>query len=130
MINKDRIVPVTATDLISMYGLIVKAMLNAADDGTVEPINAVDSEGNFELSEAFEENTVGIASEPVSSFDFGSEVSTAAVYFVPSYDYTGFTVNGVPATLAEGSAEVVADGSTLYMAGLANGTVTIMQMGF
>lgn len=120
MINNDRIVPSTAIDLISLYGLIIKiagTTLTAVDAETVD--------GQFVVSSAA--NAL-IASEPVKSLDFTSDVSSATVYFVPAYDYDGFSVNGTKVT-TEG-ADVYADGKTLYTATLATGAVTIAKVGF
>lgn len=129
MINANRIVPVTATDLISLYGLIARVYCSAEDYDLVA-IDATDDEGNFELTEALAESTSGICSEPVATFDFGEDVSAASVYFVPAYDYAGFTIDGSAATIAAGSADVDADGSTLYMATLSSGSVSIRKFSF
>lgn len=124
MINTDRIVPIQAVDLISMYGLILKVA-----GTTLTVANATDTDGNFELEEAPESGSV-ICSEPVSTFDFDSDVSAATVYFVPAYDYAGFTIGGAAATIADNNVEVEADGRTLYLATLSSSTVTITQVGF
>lgn len=119
MINKDRIVQITNCDLISMYGLILKQTnetLAAVDSGTVD--------GQFEITEAA---TPLIADEPVKSVDFASGVTAATLYFVPAYDYAGFTVDGAAVTP---TGDVEADGRTLYKAVLADGAVTITNVGF
>ena len=120
MINKDRIVPVTAIDLISLYGLIIKQ-----SGTTLSAVNAASVDGKFVIDSAA--NAL-IASEPVQSVDFGEDVSSATLYFVAGYDYEGFTLNGTAATMA--GADVEADGRTLYSATLATGTVTIAKIGF
>jgi hypothetical protein len=120
MINKDRIVPVTATDLITLYGL----MLNLTLENGVESLAADDVDGNFTQNTTAK---VVIANEPVSTFDFGSSVATGTVYFVPAYDYVGFTKNGASIT---STGEVDADGNTLYKAVLASNAVTITKLGF
>lgn len=120
MINNDRIVPVTAVDLISLYGLILKV-----GDVSVTALDATTTDGQF--SQATNSATV-LASEPVKTFDFASGVTAGTVYFVPAYDYTGFTINGV-ATATTG-ATVNADGRTLYSATLADGAITIANVGF
>ena len=124
MINTDRIVPIQKIDLISMYGLILKQDSNNA---TLAAVDAVDPEGNFEITAAA---TPLIASEPVSTCDIDSDVSTATIYFVPAYDYAGFTVDGSAATIADNDVTVNQDGATLYKAALASGTITITQVGF
>lgn len=118
MINTDRIVPVTATDLITLYGLILKV-----GSINVTALEATNTQGDFSVTES---GTL-LASEPISTLNFASEVSTASVYFVPAYDYSGFTINGAEAT---STGTVEADGRTLYLASLASGAVTITKVGF
>lgn len=120
MINDNRIVPVTAVDLITLYGLILKV-----GSVSVTALDAIDTAGDF--SQTTNSATV-LASEPVKTLDFGSGVTAGTVYFVPAYDYSGFTLAGVATTTA--GATVEADGRTLYSATLANGTVTIAKVGF
>jgi hypothetical protein len=69
-----------------------------------------------------------IANEPVKTFNFASAVTAAVVYFIPDYDYQGFSINGTAVTAA--GVEVVPDGCTLYKATLASGAVTIAKVGF
>lgn len=120
MINKDRIVPVTATDLLSLYGLI----LGQTVEGGVSALDAVEI-GNFEVTEA---DGALICAEPVAKLNFGDGVSSATVYFVPAYDYAGFEVNG--AAVETTGDEVDADHGNLYSATLASGAVTIAKVGF
>lgn len=120
MINKNRIVPVQATDLLSLISTVCSlasvtvAKLDASEIGVFDvaanPASAV------------------LCSEPVKSFNFGSSVTAATVYFIPAYNYEGFTINGV-AEATEG-AEVEADGRTLYSATLSSGDITIAKIGF
>lgn len=123
MINTDRIVPVQATDLISLYGLI----LNQTVDGGVTALSADDVEGNFTISSG---SATMLADEPVATADAAAAVSAYTLYFVPAYDFAGFTQNGSAATIADGSDEVEPDGRTLYSAVLASGEVTITKVGF
>lgn len=119
MINTDRIVPITAVDLISMYGLILtqnNATLAKVSSGTVD--------GQFKITAAA---TPLIADEPVQTVDFASGVTAATLYFVPAYDYAGFTLADVAVTP---TGAVEADGRTLYKAVLADGAVTITKVGF
>lgn len=117
MINNDRIVPVTAIDLISLYGLII------GQGATLSAVNAETVDGQFVIESAA--NAL-IASEPVSKCNF--KVDAATLYFVPAYDFAGFDLNGVAPTMA--GADIVADGKTLYSATLATGTITIAKIGF
>lgn len=121
MINNERIVPITATDLLSMYGLILK--LAAATAPTA--LAAADTAGNFTQST---NSATVLASEPVASLNFASGVTAGTVYFVPAYDYSGFSINGT-ATATTG-ATVNPDGRTLYSATLASGAITIAKVGF
>lgn len=123
MINTNRIVPVMAVDLISLYGLILKQ--NSNNSGLVA-LAATDPE-------VFTQSTnsaVALANEPLQSLNFASGVTAGTVYFVPAYDYVGFSINGVAEAPAEGSATVNPDGRTLYKAVLSSGDITITQVGF
>ena len=122
MINTDRIVPVTATDLITLYGLILKQ--DTTNNSSLAAVQAADSEGDFSITAA---STPLICAEPVKTIDFGSSVTSATVFFVPAYDYAGFSLNGT-ATTPTGT--VTADGRTLYKAVLADSAVTITKCGF
>lgn len=125
MINSDRIVPVTATDLITLYGLILKQ--DTTNNSTLAALNALDVEGDFKITSG---SAPLLASQPAKSIDIdatASSVTAATIYFVPAYDYKGFTIDGVAITP---TGTVVADGSTLYKAVLATGAVTITKAGF
>ena len=120
MINKDRVVPVTAIDLLSLYALILKAA-----GTTLSVLESASVEGDFTVSEN-PANAV-IAAEPVRSLDFAGTTDAATVYFVPTYDYEGFKIAG--AAVETAGDEVVADHANLYTATLATGTVTIAKVG-
>ena len=118
MINFDRIVPVTATDLISLYGLIL-----TVSGVEVIPLEAVNP---AEFEQPTTAKTV-LANEPLKSLDFGSNAATGTVYFVAAYNYVGFTKNGedLPVT-----GDVSNDGRTLYKATLASNAITVEKVGF
>lgn len=123
MINKDRIVPVQATDLISLYGVI---LLQNSNNSSLEALDA-DDIGEFQIKA---NSKVYLADEPVKSVDIdatASSVSASTIYFVPAYDYVGFSIDGAAVTP---TGEVVADGRTLYKAVLATGAITITKQGF
>ena len=122
MINADRIVPVMATDLLSLYALIVKM-----SGKTLTVQNASTTDGQFEVTTG-SASTYAFASEPVGTMDFASGVTAANIYFVPAFDYSGFTINGAAVTTSGDT--VVPDGNTLYLAALASGGVTITKVGF
>ena len=121
MINSNRVVPVTQVDLLTLYGNIMKL------DGTsISAIDATDV-GEFSVTGS---GDVGnkLAAEPIKSLDFASGVTAAVIYFIPAYDYKGFTKNGSACTMA--GADVVADGRTFYKGTLSSSTVTIAKVGF
>lgn len=124
MINTDRIVPVQVIDLISLYGLVLS--MNSNNSG----LAALDATNPGEFEVVASAGSMLIADEPVASLDFASGYSAGTVYFVPAYDYTGFSINGTAVTPESGSDDVTADGRTLYKAVLASGEVTITQIGF
>lgn len=124
MINKDRIVPITQVDLISMYGLI---LMQASANATLAKVSAETVDGQYEITAAA---TPLIADQPVKSVDFASGVSSATLYFVPAYDYAGFTINGAAVTPTVPDEGILADGRTLYKAVLASSAITITKVGF
>lgn len=124
MINTDRIIPVSAIDLLSLYGLILKQDSN---NSSLAKLEALDTEGSFQITSG---SAPLIANEPVATCDIdatASSVSACTLYFVPAYDYTGFTIDGAAVT-PTGSVE--ADGRTLYKAVLSSGAITISKVGF
>lgn len=124
MINTDRIVPVTATDLISLYGLILKQ--DTTNNSSLAKLEA-DDMGEFQIKSG---SAPLLANEPAKKIDIdatASSVSACTVYFVPAYDYEGFTIDGAAVTP---TGTVNADGNTLYKAVLATGAITITQVGF
>ena len=120
MINNDRIVQVSSIDLLSLYATILKVA------GTTLTVEDAVNPGIFEVDEAPQSGSL-IASEPVASLDFASGVSSATLYFVPSYDYKGFTINGT-AVVTTGDT-VKADGRSLYLATLSGGGISIAAKG-
>lgn len=124
MINTDRIVPVVATDLISLYGLILKQ--DTTNNSSLTKLEAGEI-GEFQITSG---SNPLICNEPAKVIDIdatASSVSACTVYFVPAYDYKGFTVDGVAATPV---GDVDADGRTLYKAVLSSSTITITKQGF
>lgn len=124
MINTDRIIPVSAIDLLSLYGLILKQDSN---NSSLAKLAALDTDGAFQITSG---SAPLIANEPVKTCDIDattSSVSACTLYFVPAYDYTGFTIDGAAVT-PTGSVE--ADGRTLYKAVLSSGAITISKVGF
>ena len=118
MINSNRVVSVTRTDLLSLYAtmLQVKGGLSLAKISATNP-------GEFVLSTGSGNK---IADEPIKSLEFGS-VTSMVIYFVPALDFDGFYVSGTKKVLA--GDDVDADSATLYTATLSDGTVTIAKVG-
>lgn len=123
MINKDRIVPVQATDLITLYAVILKQDSN---NSTLAKVNAKNAEGDFAITAA---STPLLCSEPAKSIDLAAAVTAATIYFVPTYDFVGFSLAGVAEEPAAGSVDIEADGNTLYKAVLSSGDITVAKVG-
>lgn len=120
MINENRIVPVTKTDLLTLYGNILKIA-----SVSVTALTTTATDGSFVIASA--SGTV-IANEPVKSLEITSGTS-ATIYFIPAYDFVGFTIAGTPVTTS--GATVDPDGATLYTATLSGGNaIAIAKVGF
>jgi len=89
MINKDRIVPVTKTDLLTLYATIL-----ALGGKTFTVLKADDAEGHFTFPT---QGLTYIAAEPVKSFT-GDNDGVGTLYFVPAY---GCEVEGVDGEAAD-----------------------------
>lgn len=128
MINTDRIVPVTGIDLISLYGLIIKIVGNLPRKLQAVETDSVD--GTFTMNGAdLTADPYRICSEPVKSFDItGNLPDVFEIYFVPAYDYTGFTADGNALTVM--GDEVEADGRTLYVLSRSENENVIAKVGF
>lgn len=122
MINDARIVPITSLDLISMYGIILAAAAAAASGTAPEKLAATEI-GEFAVTT---NSKTYIASEPVKKLNFGS-VTAETIYFVPAYDFEGFTKTGATLTV---TGDVDADARTLYKAVLSTNALTITKVGF
>lgn len=122
MINDKRIVPITATDLITNYGVILAAAAAAASGTAPEKLTATNP-GEFSVTTA---SKTYLADEPVKSLNFGSAITSNTTYFVPAIDYKGFTKDSATLTV---SGTVDADGSSLYKATLSTNALTISKVG-
>lgn len=126
MINNDRIVSVTNIDLISLYGLVLKQ--DTTNNSTLAKL-AANAIGEFQIKSG---SAPLLAAEPAKIIDIdatASSVSACTFYFVAAYDYKGISIDGTIVEPADGSDDVVPDG-TLYKAVLATGAVTITKVGF
>ena len=118
MINANKIVPVQKTDLLTLYGTIMKLANISA-----EALTGVN--GAYEVKT---NSKVYIADAPVKSLNIdktASSLTANTTYFVADYDFAGVTCDGTKVT-----ATVTADASTLYKAVLDSGTVTVSKAGF
>lgn len=118
MINDKRIVPVQATDLLSLISTIL-----AIASVTVTKLVA-SGIGMFTVSSAA---TALLAAEPAKKINITSAVSAATIYFIADYDFEGIFLNGVDADVTD---DVSADGRTLHKAVLDTGVVTVTKVGF
>ena len=118
MINKNKIVPVQATDLLTLYGTTLK----------IANISAEALTGVNGVYEVKTNSKTYIADAPVKSLNIDKTASSLTVnttYFVADYDFVAVTCDGTKV-----SATVSADGCTLYKAVLADGSVTVSKVGF
>lgn len=122
MINKDRIIPITETDLLSVFGTMLIAAAAAAS-GTAPELLEADNPGQFTVTAAAK---TLLANEPVETLDFAATATSGTVYFVPAYNYTGFKIAGTAVTTS--GAAVDPQSHALYKAVLATGAVTITCM--
>lgn len=114
----ERIVPVINTNLLALYGIMLK------DVSSIEKLSAT-AAGEF--AQSTNSKTV-LCDEPVSKFVLGASVTAATIYFVPAlgFDKSGFTKSGATLTF---SGDVVADGASLYTATLSTNAVTFAKVG-
>ncbi len=119
MINTKEIVPVQKTDLLTLFGTVLKiANISAEALAGVAGAYAVKTNSKTYIADA-----------PVKSLDIdatASSVTATTVYFVAAYDFAGVTKDGTAVT----STAVVPDASTLCKAVLDSGTVTVSKVGF
>lgn len=119
MINSNRIVPVQKTDLLSLYGTVLKLI------GTSYTVlESPDVEGNFVCTASGAAGNK-LANQPVKTLDFTSGTTSGTVYFIPAYDFEGFKIAGVAATA---TGDVEADGATLYKVVLADAALTVTKL--
>lgn len=123
MINTNRIVPVTKIDLITLYGVI---LFQNSDNSSMTKLAASDVEGDYAISST----GVKLCDQPLKTAVFGSSITSGTIYFVPAFDYAGFTKTGATLTVTNPTGGVVADGHTLYKAVLSTNALTITQVGF
>lgn len=113
MVNKDRIIPVTKVDLLSLYATIITLRGIMSGQNTGFPVlSATSVDGEFDFTAAATP-VGGLCNQPVKSIKVGN-AGIGSVFFIPDYDYEGIYVNG---QLAEVTGDVVdASSANLYMA--------------
>lgn len=113
-LNKDRIVPVTKTDLLTLYATMLKLIGRPAIE-YLQPDN-VDGDYTLPAEPTDEHAQAYFCIEPVRSFTI-PEGATAlpGIYFVPAYSF-------------EGIDRVDPDGSTLYQAVYREGAWTVLPV--
>lgn len=128
MINNDRIVPVQAIDLITLYGLILKRSSGAG--ATLASVGVSGGAGEFEFATVTDGSSY-LLDEPVKSLELAAATESAefVVYFVPAYDFAGVTLGGVAAVYEEGSVDIEADGVTLYALNCQQGDFIVTKVG-
>ena len=119
MINKDRIVPVMKSDLLTLYG----TMLGIAGT-SYSVIASKDVEGTFEVTGSGDAGNK-LADQPVKSLDIKSGVTASVIYFVAAYDFEKILVAGAAPTCGSGSKDIITDAATLHKATFGSGEVTI-----
>lgn len=116
MINANRIVPVTKTDLLTLVGTILGLV-----GISYSVLDADDTVGDFTVTASGAAGNL-LAAQPVKTLDFADGTTSGTVYFVAAYDFAGFAIAGAAAE-AEGA--VISDASTLYKAVLADSAITV-----
>lgn len=122
MINKNRIVPVTKIDLLTLYGTML-----AIASVSASVLASTDIAGDFSVTGTGSAGTF-LCDQPVKTIDIPVAVTACTVYFVAAYDFAGLTVAGSAATFNSSyldNDDVLADAATLYKAVLSSGTVTL-----
>ncbi len=109
----DRIVPVHRTDLISLYYAMFAIGASAPTK-----INAT-KPGVFAITAA------GLCLEPVKTAKITA--TSGVIYFVPAFDFEGFT-DGNDAAITIAGAEIDADGRSLYSLTISSGTYTAAKV--
>ena len=127
MINNDRIVPITAIDLISMYSLVLDLKFTSGLSANMTKLNPTTDERIIADKQAMGY----MVSEPVKGFDVKASAAALHYYFVPAYDYEGVFYNGEKITPTGDIVE--ADGRSLYFFSISGGdekTFTIKKFGY
>ena len=115
MINKNRIVPVTKTDLLTLYATSINVTQNMLGGNSLAILSPEDDQGNFLVME--NSRVTYFCNQPVKTLCFAT-IGPVSVYFVAAYDFEKVYV-GEDDTYIEGSlrnSDVKKDCATLYFA--------------
>lgn len=114
MLNVNRIVPVTFTDLITLYAVILKQ-----SNATLNIEGVTGGPAVFDIDELAAPT---LLNEPAHTINVATWSNGGELYFVPAYDYETITVDGAAVTI---NGLVDPDGCTLYKATYADGAITV-----
>lgn len=111
MINKDRIIPIQRTDYLSLIGTIFACVgySQVMSLTGLDYVKAKNVEGDFELPADASSGTAYILTEPAKSIDVTNLVAGAAYFFVPAYNFEGFSAEVGDAQ------DIVKDGVSMYV---------------
>lgn len=111
MINKDKVVPVQRTDLLTLYGTILG--INGIE---YEILAAEDGEATVSVDEK-----IYVANQPVKHLEIADGVAETTVWMVADFDFAGVSVDGTPAEIPA----LKNDAATLYKVDCDHSTVTV-----
>lgn len=114
MINKDRIVPITRTDLLSFYAAVLRAIDPTNDVTNVQPVDGA-------INLAALPSGFSIATEPVKGL-VGTPANVAALYCCLDYDFQN------PMTALDGG-DFVANPGDIYFVGANEGQTMARELG-
>lgn len=123
MINKDRIVPIQAIDLLTLI------YTEQAINDSKFALATTNKVGCFDIQADPDNAAAYLCAEPVKEMNISSSLTTP-INFIPDYDFKGITVDGNPATAGTGSDDIIADGVSLYMVVYDSVTSTLMIMSY
>lgn len=113
MINTNRIVPVTKTDLLTLYATNISITQSILGGNSLAILSPEDDQGNFLLVE--NSRVTYFCNQPVKTLHVAT-IGPASVYFVAAYDFEKVYV-GEDDTYLDGSlrnSDVKKDCATLY----------------
>ena len=113
MINKDRIVPITRTDLLSFYAAVLRGI-----DPTIAVTNVQPVDGAINLAAL---SGMNIATEPVKGL-VGTPANGVALYCCLDYDFKN------PMTPVNDDEEFVANPGDIYFVGANEGQTMAREL--